>query len=149
MGSDLVTGDVEPSSLGTISEDPALPQPLTRICLCQQGLAGYQVRVCTSSAHLECVLPGKALFAVTAGEGLNREMYPLMPFQIVISVETLRTLIAFERTLIVIRLLLVPIQLLHMRGMSTIESRHHTAREASYECQLTSWAMHIGHCRAG
>ena len=46
--------------------------------------------------YLESILPRKALIAVRAREGLHSQMNALVAFEIVIAVETLRTLVAFE-----------------------------------------------------
>ena len=148
MGSDFATGDIEPSSLRTTPEEPALPHPLTSICLCEWKSANRQGYASPSRTYLECIFPRKALFAMTTRKRLDREMDPFMSFQVVVSVEALRTLIALERPVVVVRLLRIPIHLLHVCGMATIESWHHTAWEASNECQLTSWTVYVGHCRA-
>ena len=49
--------------------------------------------------YLESILSGEALVAVSAREGLDSQVDTLVAFEIVISVETLRTLIATERTI--------------------------------------------------
>ncbi len=48
-------------------------------------------------AHLQSVLAREALVAVAARERLHRQMYPLVPLQVVIPVEALRALVALER----------------------------------------------------
>lgn len=46
--------------------------------------------------YLQCVLARKALVAVRAREWLHSQMNPLMTLEIVIAVEALRALVAFE-----------------------------------------------------
>lgn len=47
-------------------------------------------------AYLQCVFPREALVTVVAWERLDGEMDSLMPFQVVVPVEALRTLVALE-----------------------------------------------------
>lgn len=49
---------------------------------------------------LQRILPRKALITVAAGEWLHRQMNPLMSLQVMIAVEALGALIAFEWTII-------------------------------------------------
>ena len=56
-------------------------------------------------AYLERILPREALLTMTAREGLDRQVNPLMPLQVVIAVEALRTLIALERPVVLLWLL--------------------------------------------
>jgi hypothetical protein len=51
-------------------------------------------------AYLECVLPRKALVAMVARERLDSQMYPLVSLQVVVPVEALWTLVAFERPIV-------------------------------------------------
>lgn len=88
------------------------PQPLTRICLCKMGKPSYVVLSNEQETHLECIFPRKALLAPPAREWFNRKMYPLVPLQIVIPIEALRTLITLERSLVVCWLRLGAIHLL-------------------------------------
>jgi hypothetical protein len=53
------------------------------------------------STNLEGVLPGEALVAGTAGKGLDGHVDLLVPLQIMVPVEPLRTLVALERALLV------------------------------------------------
>ncbi len=61
--------------------------------------------------HLESILARKALVAVGAGKRLDREVNSLVSLQVVISIETLRTLIAFERSIMRGGLFVMPLQL--------------------------------------
>jgi hypothetical protein len=46
---------------------------------------------------LQSILAREAFTAESAGERLHREMYPLMPLEVVIPAERLRALVALER----------------------------------------------------
>ena len=65
-----------------------------------------------------------------------------MPLQVMISVEALRACITLERTVIV-RCLWLSIDLLHMRGIPTVESIWHPMRHASDDRHLPVRAVHI------
>ena len=55
-------------------------------------------------------------------------MYPLVPLQIVISIEALRTLITSEWSVVCWALLLgMPVHLLHMRNVATVHAAGHHA----------------------
>ena len=73
------------------------------------GSANHHKR---EKAYLESIFPREALLAVPAREGFHRKMYPLMPFEIMIAVETLGTLIALKRSLGVRCWLRIAVQLL-------------------------------------
>jgi hypothetical protein len=49
---------------------------------------------------LQGILPREALIAVVAGKRLDGEMDPLMPLQVMVAVEALWALIAFERPVV-------------------------------------------------
>ncbi len=66
--------------------------------------------------NLESVFPGKAFFTVVAGKWFDRQMDPLVPFEIVVAIETLRTLVAFEWPFVVRRRLVTAVHLLHLRA---------------------------------
>ena len=64
------------------------------------SVAGRRNRKDDGSTNLERVLTGEALVAVATWERLDGEMNALMPLQVVISVETLRALIASEGSVV-------------------------------------------------
>jgi hypothetical protein len=68
-----------------------------------------------------------------ARERLNGQMDPLVPFQIVITIEALWTLIAFKRTIVCWRLLMMRCshEMRHCRCGSTV-NRHHPRVHAAY-----------------
>ena len=85
-----------------------------------------------TGAYLERVFPRKALVAMPAWEGLNRQMYPLMPFQVMVPVETLRTLVASEGAIVLrVRGLRVAVHLLHLGRVATVVALHHAMRHAT------------------
>jgi hypothetical protein len=68
-----------------------------------------------------------------AWEWLDRQMYPLMSLQIVVTVEALWTLVALERAVIG-RWLLVLVwseEMRHSSCVSTVESLHHSGMNAA------------------
>ena len=85
--------------------------------------AGFEIL-----AYLESILSREALVAVVAGERLDSKMNPLVALQIVVAVEALRALIAFERPIIRARLLVgrMAEEVRHSRCVSTVEARHHS-----------------------
>ena len=76
---------------------------------------------------LQSILSRETLVAVRARKRFHRQMDPFMSLQIVIAVETLRTLIAPKRTFTMRRLRRCPIHRLQMGAMSAVESRHRAA----------------------
>lgn len=52
--------------------------------------------------HLQGVFSGETLVATGTWEGFDSQVNPFMTFQIVIAVKTLRTLIAFERSVLIV-----------------------------------------------
>lgn len=79
-------------------------------------------------------------------KGLDRQMDPLVPFEIVIPVEALRTLITFERTIILRRLLMsTVVHLLHVRRVPTIKPKWHLRRPRStYQLDLAARVPDVG-----
>jgi hypothetical protein len=99
-------------------------------------------------AYLECVLPRKALVAVVAGKRLDSQMYPLVSLQVVVPVEALWTLVAFERP-IVCRWLLVrwmTEEMRHSRCVAAVETRHHPGMNA-YQRELAVRVLNVGENR--
>lgn len=78
-----------------------------------------------------------------AWEWFHSKMDPLVSLEIMISIETLRTLITFEWTIIWRWLLLVPVHL-QMCSVTAIEGRYH-ASHAVDELHIATWAVKIGH----
>jgi len=81
-------------------------------------------------------------------ERLDSKVYPLMPLQIMISVEALRTLVTLEGPLAVWRLLWVTVHLLHLCRMPTVEAilRHaarHSRRHPPNDGHLSVWTMQV------
>ena len=72
-------------------------------------------------------------------------MYPLMPFEVMVSVETLRTLIALEGSFIMRCWLRVPIQLLlQMRCVATVVARHHHhGNPVALHADQTHWVVWV------
>lgn len=78
--------------------------------------------------YLEGILSGETLIAVRAWEGFHGQMDSLMPLQIMISIETLRALVAFERTIgrgggHAMRWRMTSIKMLGTGDMSAVETR--------------------------
>ena len=76
---------------------------------------------CHQRAHLECIFPREALVAVAARKGFHRKMYPFVPFEVMVSVETLGALITLERAFVE-RCLRLAVQLLHLGSMPTVKT---------------------------
>ena len=79
--------------------------------------------------YLQSVLPAEALFAVAAWERLDSKVDPLVPLQVVVSVETLRALIALEGTVRLVGLV-VSAQMGHHPRMPVKDSAHYLAAYA-------------------
>jgi hypothetical protein len=82
---------------------------------------------CKSQTYLQGILPREALIAVVAGKRLDGEMDPLMPLQVMVAVEALWALIAFERPVVGSGLLVLRVthEMRHSGCMTTVKSRHH------------------------
>ena len=99
--------------------------------------------------YLESILSGEALVAVSTRERFHCKMYPLVPFEIVVPVETLRALVAPEWTVVLqigLLLCVVAIKLMHLCGMAAVERRHDTLRHATIEHRER--CIHTGKNRA-
>ena len=94
--------------------------------------------------NLERVLPREALVAVATWEWFDCEMYPLVSLEVVVAVETLWTLIAPERPIILrAGLLWMAVELLHLSCVSTVEAWHHAMRHSSDHLQMAVWITYI------
>ena len=99
-----------------------------------------------SNAYLERIFPRKALLAVPTGERLDSKVYPLMPLQIVISIEALRALVTLEWAFIMWLLLLVAIQLLIEMCCDPTVIRHPTMEASArhtHHSHGIAWIMNI------
>jgi len=56
---------------------------------------------------LQCIFSGEALFTVSAGERFHCQMDSLMALQIVVAIEGLGALVAFEGSVVLLLLLLL------------------------------------------
>lgn len=96
--------------------------------------------------YLEGILSREALLAVATGEGLHSQVYPLVPLKVVVAVEALGALVAFERT-IVVRLLLwrmvCTVHMLEACSMSTVEARHQAMRHATNQLKTATGVVDI------
>lgn len=94
---------------------------------------------------LERVLSREALVAVVAGERLDSKMDPLMPLQVVVPVETLRALIALERSVVSSRLLMLRVahEMRHGCRVPAVETWHHRG-VASDKCESTVRVLDVG-----
>ena len=71
-------------------------------------------------------------------------MYPLMSLKIMIAIETLGTLVASERPVVLrARLLWMTVELLDMRSVSAVEAWHHAVWHAANHLELTVWIANI------
>lgn len=102
-------------------------------------------------SYLQCILAGEALVTVTTGEWLDRQMNALVPLEIVVAVEALRALIAFERSVVLrvwLSLGMVSIHMLHMRCVATVVCRHHRRRHATNQSKLAVRVADVGQDRS-
>lgn len=89
---------------------------------------------------------------MVAGERLDCQVDPLMSLQIVVSVEALRALVAFEwsvgRSWLLV--MVVTHEVGHLSCMSTVEARHHPRMYAD-QGKPTVRVLDVGEywCRAG
>jgi hypothetical protein len=78
-------------------------------------------------------------------------MNTLMSLQIVVAVETLRTLIALERSVVLrvrLGLRMVAVHVLHVRCVSTVVCWHHRRRHATDQSELAIWVSYVGQYRS-
>jgi hypothetical protein len=101
-----------------------------------------------SITYLERILPREALVAVIAGERLDSQMYPLVSLQVMVAIETLWALVAFEWSIICSWLLVgrVTKEMRHGRCMATVETGHHSRMNA-YQRKLTVGVLDVGENR--
>lgn len=93
--------------------------------------------------YLESVFSRKALLAVAAWERLYGEMDPLVAFQVVVSVEALRALVAFEWTVVLRCLRLVVVHVLQ-GAVATVEWWDHAGHPVDHG-HLAVGLMDVGH----
>lgn len=94
--------------------------------------------------YLESILSRETLITMIAGKGLDRQMDSLVSFEIVIPVEALWALVAFEWPIVGSGLLVLGVahEVRHGCRMTTIEARHHTRMHA-YQREPTVWILHV------
>ena len=91
---------------------------------------------------------------MAAGERLDGKMDPLMPLQIVVPIEALRTLIALERPIVWWRLMLrwvmrvrwrcAVVHVLQVGGMSAVKAKRHAVRQRTVDkLHLTVRILHV------
>jgi hypothetical protein len=77
-------------------------------------------------------------------------MNALMSLQIVVAVEALRTLIAFERSVVLrvrLSLRVVAVHVLHVRCVSTVVCWHHRGWHTADQSELAVWVAYVGQYR--
>lgn len=137
-----------------MSESPSLPQPLTRICRYEKSQ--YKVSggsQSTGRTYLQRVLAREALIAVRAGERFHGQMNPLMTLEIVVAVEALRTLVAFEwpvgsRHWYTMVWWVGPIEMLCTSHMTAVEPRQKPCLYATHHRHRAIGAVHVRHNRS-
>ena len=84
-----------------------------------------------------------------AGKGFDSQVNSLMPFQIVISIEALRTLVTFEGPIIrnLLLVLLIIVHVLSICSISAVELRHHPMLHITNYWHLTSRTVYVCHNR--
>ena len=98
-------------------------------------------------SYLQCILAREAFIAMMAGERLHGQMDPFMSFQVVVPVETLRTLVALEgsvvcRTRWVARVGgMTPIHLLH--GQLAAVERQPAGERIADERHMSVRIVHV------
>lgn len=71
-------------------------------------------------------------------------MYPLVPLQVVVPIETLRTLIASERSVVLrVLWLRMAVHVLHVRCMTTVEAWHHAVRYTADQGKLATGIVNV------
>lgn len=97
------------------------------------------------SAYLESVFPREALVTVAAWERFHRQVDTLVPLQVMVAIKALRTLVTFERSVVlgVWLSLRMAVELLHVCSMPAVERGHHLTWHASDERHLIMWVANI------
>ena len=145
-GGDLAAAFDEDVSLETVSF--ALSYVEVYIYQTDAGACIY-MHVCMST-YLQRVLPREALIAMLAGKRLDGQMNALMALEIVIPVEALGALIAFEGAVVGGGLLVVrgPQEVRHC-GCGAAVDGHHARVHAADEGHLAVWIVDVGVHGAG
>jgi len=125
------------------------------------GLITDRVRLAIFAAafhqdvSLQCVLAGKALITMSAREGLDSQMNPLMTLQVMIAVEALGALVAFERSVCGgpgkagVGHWVRSVQMLRAGDVSTVETGKDARLHASHHRHGTIRAVDVGHSGPG
>lgn len=92
--------------------------------------------------NLQGILAREALLAVAARERFDRQVDPLVPLQVVVSVEALRALVALEGPVVLLLLLLLALVAVHVLPAHLVRVLHAHAPD---ERHLVARAVHIGH----
>jgi hypothetical protein len=85
-----------------------------------------------------------------AREWFHSQMNPLMSLQIMISIETLRALVAFEGPIVgcwlmMLQQLIVIVHVLGISSISAVELWHQSMLHRANHRHLASWTMHVRH----
>ena len=101
------------------------------------------------ATYLQRILPAEAFVAMKTGERLNSQMNPLMPLEIVVPVEALRTYVALKGSVVRLRWGMAH-EVWHaalMRGVrcvSTVEPCHHACVDSANQSQLSVRVVDVG-----
>ena len=101
------------------------------------------------STYFERILARETLVAVIAREGLYSKVNPLMSLQVMVSVEALRALVAFERPIMRWWLLrricsLLAIHALWVCGIATVEAHwQHVCLHVAHHSHLAPGTVHV------
>jgi len=98
--------------------------------------------------YLERVFARETLVAMIAGKGLDSQVDSLVPLEIVVAVETLWALVAFEGSVVGGWLLVLSLahEVRHGSSMAAVEARHDTSMH-TYKRESTVWVLHVGEDR--
>jgi len=107
VGSALLLDGISRSLAASLDEHMSLQAPSALMFI----FAAHQF---VGQAHLQSVLPAEALVTVSAGEGLDSQVDPLVPLEVVVPVEALRALVTLEG----------PLSLRHRVVLRVVEMRH-------------------------
>ena len=113
---------------------------------CQHQLLFKRMERGEYQTYLQRILSGEALVAVRAWERLHRQVYPLVSLEIVVPVEGLRALVAFEWSLVRRRLAVIAVHLRRMaaRHVARVQRRVHALPGHAHHGHAIGMAMHVG-----
>ena len=95
--------------------------------------------------YLECILSREALVALCTGKRLDRQVDPLVALEIMVTIEALRALIAFEWSVVRGLLLMLGVtqEMRNSGRVPAVEALHHPGMHTTHQRELPVRVIHV------